>query len=351
MSIRKPIAQKVTLRHHPDGPVRPSDFVVEDQAIPAVGEGEFLVRAIYISVDPMLRLFIDPAPLGGGMPPMPLGTTIPGPAVGEVVESRHPDYAVGDLVEGRFGWQHFAVSNGLGVQRVNPRLGPLENALGIGGLPGFTAYVGLHTAGGVQPGQTFLVSGAAGAVGSAAGALIHARGGRAVGIAGGADKCRYLTEEIGYDVAVDRFAPDFLDQFAKALPNGADVYFDNVGGPLLASLIPFLARGSQVLICGLMSQYQGDEAATVDNLPEVLRAVMFKGVRIQGFTQLGQDALRPAFEQELAELVASGRIKAAVRVEEGIERLPHALAGLFEKSVTGKVVVSVGSLPQAGEQK
>jgi NADPH-dependent curcumin reductase len=348
MSTQMPAAQKVTLLHHPDGPVQPSDFAVEDQAMPAVGEGEFLVRAIYISVDPMLRLFIDSAPLGGGMPAMPPGTTIPGPAVGEVVDSRHPDYAVGDLVEGRFGWQNFAVSNGMGVQRVNPRLGPLENALGIGGLPGFTAYVGLHTAGGVKPGQTFLVSGAAGAVGSAVGALIRARGGRAVGIAGGGDKCRYLTEQIGYDAAVDRLAPDFLEQLAKALPDGADVYFDNVGGPLLASLIPFMARGSLVLICGLMAQYQGDATTAGDNLPEVLRAVMLKGVRIQGFTQVGQDALRPAFEEELSELVATGRMQVAVHVEEGIERLPYALSGLFDKSVAGKVVVRAGALPEAG---
>lgn len=345
MSTSIQVSQRVTLKHHPDGPVQASDFSVQKLDMPTIGDGEFLVRAIFISVDPMLRLFIDPAPLGGAMPPMPAGTTIPGAAVGEVVQSNHPDYTVGDLVEGRFGWQHYSVSNGMGVNRVNPQLGPIENALGIAGLPGFTAYVGLQVAGGVKPGQTFLVSGAAGAVGSAAGALIHARGGRAVGIAGGAEKCRYLTEQIGYDVAVDRFAPDFHEQLAKALPNGADVYFDNVGGPLLASLTPRLARGALVLISGLMSQYQGDAPSTTDNLPAVLKAVMLNGVRIQGFTQVGQDAQRPAFEKELAELVSSGRMQVDVHVEEGIDRLPHAFAGLFEKSVAGKVVVRVGDLP------
>jgi NADPH-dependent curcumin reductase CurA len=339
-----PSGQRVVLRNYPQGAVRPSDFGIETQPAPTVGEGEFLVRAVFISVDPMLRLFIDAKPFIGGVPPMPLGATIPGPSVGEIIESKHPDYAVGELVEGRFGWQHYAVSNGAGVQRVNPRLGPLENALGIAGLPGFTAYCGLHVAGGVKQGQTYLVSGAAGAVGSAAGALIHARGGRAVGIAGGADKCRYLTEQIGYDAAVDRHAPEFLDQLAKALPSGADVYFDNVGGPLLATLMPFMARGAQVLICGLMSQYQGDAPATHDNLPDVLRAVMFEGLSIKAFNQVGQDALRPAFEKELAELLASGRMKVDVHVEQGIERLPQAMAGLFDKSVAGKVVVRVGNI-------
>lgn len=338
-----PNGQRVVLRNYPQGAVRPSDFAIEDQTVPAIGEGEFLVRTIFISVDPMLRLFIDSKPFIEGIPPMPLGTTIPGPAVGKIIDSKHPDYAVGDLVEGRFGWQHFAVSNGTGVHRANPRLGGLENALGIAGLPGFTAYCGLHAAGGVEPGQTFLVSGAAGAVGSAAGALIHARGGRAVGIAGGADKCRYLTEQIGYAAAVNRHAPDFLEQLAKALPGGANVYFDNVGGPMLALLMPFMARGALVLICGLMSHYQGDAPTSVDNLPAVLRGVMFNGLRIHGFTQLGKDALRPAFEEELAALVASGRMKVDVHVEHGIERLPHVMAGLFEKSVTGKVVVRVGA--------
>ena len=339
-----PSGQRVVLRHHPQGAMQPSDFGVEELTVPAIGEGEFLVRAIYVSVDPMLRLFIDPAPLGGKMPPMPLGTTIPGPAVGEVIESNHPDFVVGTIVEGRFGWQHFAVSNGAGVQRVNPKLGGPENALGIGGLPGFTAYVGLEVAGGVKAGQTFLVSGAAGAVGSAAGALIHARGGRAVGIAGGEAKCRYLVEQIGYDAAIDRHAPDFMAQLAAVLPRGADVYFDNVGGPLLASVVPLMARGGLVLICGLMAQYQGDEATGVDHLPDVLRAVMFNSLRIQGFTQVGQDALRPAFEAELADLVTSGRMKVAMHIEDGIEHLPQAMAGLFDNSVTGKVVVRVGEI-------
>ena len=341
-----PSGKRVVLRQYPQGAMRASDFGIEEQVVPVPGEGEFLVRALYVSVDPMLRLFIDPAPLGGKMPPMPLGSTIPGPTVGDIMASNHPDFAVGDLVEGRFGWQHYAVSNGAGVQRVNPKLGGPENALGIGGLPGFTAYVGLNVAGGVKPGQTFLVSGAAGAVGSAAGALIYARGGRAVGIAGGAAKCRYLVDEIGYDAAIDRHAPDFIDQLARALPAGADVYFDNVGGPLFAAVVPLIARGGLALVCGLMAQYQGEDGASVDNLPDVLRAVMFNSLRIQGFTQVGQDALRPAFEAELAGLVARGRMKVAMHIEEGIERLPQAMAGLFDNSVTGKVVVRVGDLLQ-----
>lgn len=343
-----PAGTRVALAAYPDGAMRPSDFSVEDQRRPAVAAGQFLVRTLFISVDPMLRLFIDAAPFGGAMPAMPIGTTIPGAAVGEVIESHHPDYATGDLVEGRFGWQSFALSDGAGVIRVNPKLGRPEHALGIGGLPGFTAYVGLETAGGVKPGQTWLVSGAAGAVGSAAGAFIRARGGRAVGIAGGADKCRYLVDRIGYAVAVDRHAPDFLGQLKAALPQGADVYFDNVGGPLLARIAPLMARGGLVLISGLMAQYQGGGAGERDNLPEVLRAVMFNGLRIQGFTQAGRNDLRPGFEAEVAGLVESGGIDADLHIMDGIERLPEAMCGLFENSRTGKVLVRATAVEQQG---
>jgi NADPH-dependent curcumin reductase len=346
MSVADAKGRRVALRHHPDGALRPSDFAVEDQQRPSPEAGQFLVRTTFISVDPMLRLFVDRTPFGGGMPALPLGTTIPGAAVGEVVESRHPDYAVGDLVEGRFGWQSFALSDGNSVIRVNPHLGPPENALGIAGLPGFTAYVGLEAAGGVKPGQTVLVSGAAGAVGSAVGVLIRARGGRAVGIAGGADKCRYLVDRVGYEAAVDRHAPDFLEQLKAALPKGADIYFDNVGGPLLASIVPLMARGGLVLISGLMAQYQGSSSSSGDNLPAVLRAVMFNGLRIQGFTQAGRSDLRPGFEAELAEIIAMGGIDIDLHIEDGIERLPDAMCGLFEKSTTGKVLIRVETTEQ-----
>ncbi len=335
--------QRVVLRRHPIGALRPEDFSIEAQSALAPGEGEFLVRTLFVSVDPMLRIFIDSAPLGGTFPAMPPGTTIPGPAVGEIIESRHPNFHSGEFVEGRFGWQNFAVSNGAGVNKVNRALGGPANALSIGGLPGFTAYVGLRSAGGVKPGQTVLVSGAAGAVGSVVGPLVQAAGGRAVGIAAGAAKCAYLVEKAGYAAAADRTAEDFTAQLARALPNGADLYFDNVGGPMLPRVLPFLARGALILICGLMDQYQGEDRSGPDHLPALLRAVMGKGVRLQSFTQAGQQALRPAFEAEMAALVAAGKIDVPLHVEEGIERLPYALCGLFDKAVAGKVLVRVAA--------
>jgi NADPH-dependent curcumin reductase CurA len=343
MTLDNEAAKKVVLRNYPEGNLRASDFAVESCPVPEVAEGSFLVRNKFVSVDPMLRIFIDKKPLGSdSMPSLPLGTVIPGAAVGEIIESRHPDFKAGEIVEGRFGWQHYAVSNGQGVVRVPQSLGAIENALGIGGLPGFTAYIGLNVAGGVKPGQTILVSGAAGAVGSAVGALVKARGGRVVGIAGGEDKKRYLLDTVGYDAVADRNAPDFLAQLAAALPDGVHVYFDNVGGPMMADIVPFMAYGGLIMISGLMAQYQDASAGSLkDNLPPVLFAVMGKGVRIQGFSQYGQDGLRPGFEKEISELLTSGAIKPEVHIVEGLENLPQAQVNLFEHSTTGKVVVRV----------
>ncbi len=308
--------------------------------MPVPGAAEFLVRTLFASVDPMLRIFIDPAPLGGAFPALPLGAVIPGPAVGIITQSRHPDFKAGEMVEGRFGWQNFALSNGEDVVRVNPALGAPEQALSLGGLPGFTAFIGLNAAG-LTAGQTVLVSGAAGAVGSVVGPLVKARGGRAAGIAAGAAKCAYLVEKAGYDAAADRKALDFSDQLAQALPNGADVYFDNVGAPLLPTVLPYLARGGLILLCGAMGQYQG-AAAGHDNLPALLHAVMGRGVRLQSFSQADQQAQRPAFETEMAGLVAAGKIDVPLHIETGIENLPQALCGLFDRPVAGKVLVRLG---------
>lgn len=344
VSLSTTSARSVILHRYPEGAVQASDFAVAERPLPVPGDGEFLVGIDYVSVDPMLRLFIDPKPFGGGMPAMPLGSPIPGAAVGRIIESRHPGFKAGEVVEGRFGWNTLAVSNGVGVQRVSPALGPIENALGIGGLPGFTAYVGLRVAGELKADQTVLVSGAAGAVGSVVGALLKARGIRVVGIAGGEEKRRYLMETVGYDAVADRLAPDFEAQLAQALPRGADLYFDNVGGPLVTTVAKMMARGGLILICGLMSQYQHDkEADGIDRLPELLSAVMFRGLRLQAFTQAGQDALRPAFEQEIGRLLQEGRIKPELHIEQGLEQLPAALAGLFQKGRSGKVVVRVGN--------
>ncbi len=338
---------RVTLRAYADGPIGAENFAIEEGPVPAPGEGEFLVRIFYASVEPMLRITVDARPLGMASPWLPLGAVIPGPAVGEVVRSNHPDFAVGDRVEGRFGWQEYAVSKGNGVQRVGAGVEPLYNALGVYGLPGFTAWIGIRRMGGVQPGQTVLVSGAGGAVGSVVGPLVAMHGGRAVGIASGKEKQAELVRDYGYAAVADRSAPDFLDQLKAAVPEGVDVYFDNVGGPLMATVATLLKPRGRIMICGLMSQYQGHDGPGTDHLPPLMEALMARSASIQAFSQVGEEALRPEFEREIGVLIASGALRTPVHVEEGISALPTALCGLFEQSRTGKVVVRVAPDPAA----
>jgi NADPH-dependent curcumin reductase CurA len=333
-------ATRVVLAHYPDAVLKPADFRVESAPVPAPGEGQFLVRTRYVSVEPMLRLYIDEKPKMQGMPPMPLGTVIPGPAVGEVIASNHPDFAVGEAVEGRFGWQSHALSDGRMVVKVNPVIGDHANALGVAGLPGFTAWCGM-VAGNATAGQSWLVSGAGGAVGTVLGPLLRTRGVRAVGIAAGAEKCRHLLAS-GYAAAADRTAPDFHAQLKAALPDGAAVYFDNVGGTLLVDMLPFLARGAQVLVCGLMATYQDQTPLTDRNyLNELLHAFMFKGLRMQAFAAMGQDAQRPAFEATIGAMLADGRMQPNLVIKDGLASVPQAMVDLFERSTAGKVIVRV----------
>ncbi|MDB5444864.1 MAG: NADP-dependent oxidoreductase [Phenylobacterium sp.] len=335
--------RRIVLSAYPQGRPTEHTFRLETTAALSPSEGEFLVRNRWLSVDPMIRIFIDERPLGGASPALPIGTVIPGPAVAEVVESRHPDFAPGDLLEGRFGWQDYAVSKGQGVRRVDASVASAETALGVLGLPGFSAYVGLHLAGEIQPGQTVLVSGAAGAVGSVVGPLARARGARTVAIARGKAKQRYLIDELGYDAVIDWSAPDRATQFATALPGGADVYFDNVGGGLFPAVLPKMNRLGRVIICGLMAQYDDAtaEAAPRDQLPEVLLAIMRLGLTIRAFSNTEHEALRAPFLEEVGAMVRAGAMPTLTHVETGLERTPAAFARLFEGGVTGKLVVKV----------
>ncbi len=337
------INRRVVLRAHPQGLVRDDDLAIEQGPVPQPDEGQLLVRNHWLSVDPMIRIFIDAAPLGGSVPPMPIGTTVPGPAVGQVIRSNRPDFAVGDWVEGRLGWQDYALSSGQGLNRIDPDDGPVELALGMLGLPGFSAFVGLDVAGPLAQGTILLVSGAAGAVGSAVGALARARGLHAIGIASGPGKCAWL-RKTGYADAVDRTAPDFAEQLARAVGDRVDLYFDNVGGPMMDSVLPLMKRGGQVLICGLMAQYDdmvGREGGGHDRLPAFLAAVMARGLIVKAFANIDHLALRPAFLAEMGAIIRADPAIARVHVTQGMEQVPAAFRRLFTDSVVGKSLVRI----------
>lgn len=327
------ISREIRLAAQPKGDPVVSDFDVATVETPTAGPGQILLKTRWISVDPMIRIFIS-ATSFGGIPILPLGAVIPGPAVAEVVTSDHPDFKPGDLVEGRIGWREYAVSDGAGLRKADG--GPQE--LGVLGLPGFSAYVGLQVCGELTADQTVLVSGAAGAVGSVFGPLAKQSGATLVGIASGPERCRALVETLGYDRAVDRTAADFPEALARALPNGADVYFDNVGGPLFDLVLPRMNRKGRVVICGLMAEYGAAEQARAC-VP--LQAIMTGGLNIRAFSNIEHAHLRPAFEREVGEMIKAGRLPMPAQITHGIENVPLAFCRLFTDAVVGKSIVSV----------
>lgn len=337
--------KQVVLANYAQGNPKPSDFRVEDAPIPQPGEGEVLLRTLWLGLDPLIRFAIDEKRLSGVTQVHP-GEVMYGPTVSEVVASNHPGYAVGDVVEDRTGWREYAV---VGPDKADwrgpPRkldlaLAPASTALGALGMPGQTAHACVIGIGRVAAGETVVISAAAGAVGSLAGQIARIRGARVVGIAGGPDKCRGLLD-LGFDAAADYKAPDFAEQLAKALPEGADVFIDNVGGDVMLAVLPHLKRGARMPVCGFIAYYgMGMEGPGPDKLPGFFRAIMSKGLEIKGFGGFlvgGQQAV-----DDIAGWIAEGRIRCPESVVEGLQAAPEAFAGVFSgNSHLGKLLVKV----------
>lgn len=337
--------KQVVLASYASGNPKPSDFRVEDAPIPQPGEDEVLLRTLWLGLDPLIRFAIDEKRLSGVTQVRP-GEVMYGPTVSAVVASNHPGYAVGDLVEDRTGWREYAVvapdkADWRGPPRkLDPALAPVSTALGALGMPGKTAHACVIGIGRVAAGETVVISAAAGAVGSLAGQIARIRGARVVGIAGGPDKCRGLLD-LGFDAAADYKAPDFAEQLAKALPEGADVFIDNVGGDVMLAVLPHLKRGARMPVCGFIAYYgMGMEGPGPDKLPGFFRTIMSKGLEIKGFGGFlvgGQQAL-----DDIAGWIAEGRIRCPESVVEGLEAAPEAFAGVFSgNSHLGKLLVKV----------
>jgi NADPH-dependent curcumin reductase CurA len=336
--------KQIVLASHAQGNPKPSDFRVEEAPIPQPGEGEILLKTLWLALDPLIRFSLDETMLSGATH-LQVGDVVAGPTVCQVAASNHPDYAVGDIVEARAGWREYAVlapdkSDYRGPPRkIDPGLAPVSTALGALGGPGQTAHAGIIATGRVQPGETVVISAAAGAVGSIAGQIAKILGARAVGIAGGAEKCKALLE-LGFDAAVDYKAPDFAEQLKAALPNGADVYLDNVGGDVTMAVLPLLNRGARMPMCGYIAYYGlGMEGPGPDRLPGFYRMIMAKGLEIKGFA--GMMAGPKPFE-DIAGWIRDGKLKFPETVVEGIESAPAAFASVFSgNSFVGKLLVKV----------
>lgn len=337
------VNRQVVLAARPVGFPREEDFRLVEAGMPEAGPGEILVRAIYLSLDPYMRGRMSAQRSYAA--PVELGAVMEGGAVAEVVRSSHPRFEPGDVVEGRFGWQEYAVSSGKGVRKVDPALAPISTALGVLGMPGLTAYFGLLDVGQPRAGETVVVSAAAGAVGGLVGQIAKLRGCRAVGLAGSDAKVDYLVRELGYDAGIDYRAVGDLDAaLTAACPAGVDVYFDNVGGRITEAVSRHVNLFARFAVCGLISQYNLEQAEVA---PRNERFVLVNRVRIQGFIVSDfAERYREGLGQ-LTEWVREGKLRYREDIVDGLERAPAALIGLLRGENFGKALVRVRPDPTA----
>jgi NADPH-dependent curcumin reductase CurA len=329
------------LASRPVGAPTPANFQLASSAVPVPGAGQVLLRTLFLSLDPYMRGRMSDA--ASYAAPVALGEVMVGATVCRVDSSQHPGFAVGDLVLAYTGWQDYAVSDGSGLTKLAPQTAQPSYALGVLGMPGFTAYMGLLDIGQPQAGETVVVAAATGAVGSVVGQIARLKGCRVVGIAGGADKCRAAVEELGFDACIDHHSPELAALLAAACPQGIDVYFENVGGKVFDAVLPLLNPKARVPVCGLIAQYNATTLpAGPDRSPLLLGALLTKRIRMQGFIIFDDYGHRyPEFAQAMGQWLASGQITFREDVVDGLENAPQAFIGLLEGKNFGKLIVRV----------
>lgn len=332
--------KRVVLASRPVGEPKPSDFRIEEFAPASPGEGQVLLRTIWLSLDPYMRGRMSDAPSYAA--PVPIGGVMEGGAVSEVVASNNPAFAKGDIVQARTGWQTHALSDGKGLVKVDPKLAPISTALGVLGMPGMTAYVGLLEIGKPQAGETVAVAAASGAVGSAVGQIARIKGARAIGIAGGKDKCDYVKRELGFDDCLDHRDPELAAKLKDACPKGIDVYFENVGGAVFDAVFPLLNPFARVPVCGLIAHYNDTEAKPPPWAGVLMRNVLTKRLTIRGFIVSDFAARHADFLRDMSSWVREGKVKYKEFVTEGLENAPSAFMGLLKGANFGKQLVRVG---------
>lgn len=335
--MEEPQMRQITLAQRPAGLPGDDTWTIEDDApMPVIGDGEVLVKVLYISIDPAMRSWLYP--VRTYIDPVNVGDVMRAGAIGVVVESRSPNLAVGDHVFGMMGWAEYVAAPGKAMRKVSADIAPLTWYLGVLGITGLTAYFGLLEVGHPQPGQTVLVSGAAGAVGSIAGQIARLEGCRAVGIAGGPEKCARLTDLFGFDAAIDYKNENLHKRIKATCPDRVDVFFDNVGGETLDAALRRLARGARVVICGAISTYNDMASARG---PSNYMSLLTSRARMEGFVVFDYAPRYQEAIESLAGWVQKGSIKHNEHIVEGIERCPEALRMLFTGANQGKLIVQV----------
>ena len=340
------INRQIVLAARPSGFPQESDFKLVESPIPEPGDGQILVRTIYLSVDPYMRARMNDRP--SYAPPVGLGETMVGNVVGQVEKSNHPKFPEGAFVEARLGWQEYGLSDGTGVRIVKPDLAPLSAYIGVLGMPGITAYFGLLDIGQPQPGETVLVSGAAGAVGSIVGQIAKLQGCHVVGVAGTAEKVRHVTSDLGFDAAFDYHGvDDYVARLQEFCPRGIDVYFDNVGGPLTDAVFHVMNLHARICVCGQISQYNVDQPELG---PRLLWKLIEKRARVEGFLVLDYAArYKEAFTQ-LVDWLRADKLHYRETVTLGLENAPRAFIGMLRGQNIGKQIVEVSPSPLPWER-
>jgi NADPH-dependent curcumin reductase CurA len=340
--LNRPVNRRIVLAARPQGEPQPSDFREEQVEMPTPGDGEILLRTLYLSLDPYMRGRMNAA--RSYAKPVEIGEVMTGRTIAEVIESRAPSFQPGEKVLSTSGWQNYAVSRAKGLQRLEPDDLPVTTRLGVLGMPGLTAYAGLLNIGKPQPGETLVVAAATGPVGSAVGQIAKIKGARVVGIAGGPEKARALTEEFGLDVGLDHRAPNFAERLAEACPDGIDVYFENVGGHVWTAVFPLLNNFARVPVCGQIAHTSATGLPSgPDRIPELMRAILSKRLTLRGFIVSDFADQSDAFQRDMRDWVRQGRVRYREDIVDGLDNAPAAFIGLLKGRNFGKLIVRVAA--------
>lgn len=335
-------SKRIVLASRPENLPHPDNFRLETFELPEPRDGELRLKTLYLSLDPYMRLRMNDGESYAD--PVGVGEAMCGGTVSRVEKSRHPKFQEGDLVLGFTGWNSHVISDGTELQRLDPKMPNPSWALGLLGMPGFTAYFGLTQIGQPQAGETVVVAAASGAVGSVVGQIAKLKGCRAVGIAGGTEKCRFVVEELGFDACIDHHAPDFKQQLAAACPEGIDVYFENVGGVILEAVLPLLNVHARIPLCGIIAWYDqkpGDDLG--GPTAAFMRNLLIKQVKMQGFVILDYyEKHYGDFIKDMGEWIGQNQVRMKEDVYKGLEKAPAAFLGLLEGQNFGKTIVDVG---------
>jgi NADPH-dependent curcumin reductase CurA len=334
-------SRRVVLKRRPVGEPRVEDFEVDEAPVPEPGAGQVLLRTIYLSLDPYMRGRMNEGPSYTGTPNPALGDVMVGGTVSEVVQSNSDRFAAGDFVAGAEGWRSHSISSGAGLRTLDPTTAPISTALGVLGMPGMTAYVGLLDIGRPKSGETVVVSAAAGAVGSAVGQMAKIKGCRVIGVAGGRPKCEHVVKELGFDECVDYKSQDVYTALKLACPSGIDVYFDNVGGPVFDAVTKLINRDARIPICGLISEYNATEPPRGPNM----RPILVNRATVRGFIVSDHADRFGDFIRDASGWVRAGRLRYREDIVEGLENAPRAFIGLLRGENFGKRLIRVSPDP------